>query len=133
MSQRFDMTPNLGVLLCLNYISKTKLKSIIFGMLCDEIEGYNYRVALIKKAARFPEFKLISSIPGVGQLNTALLMGFASNIECFENYKQFNAYPGIDLNRYQSGTLVKHDKINRCGNSSARTVEVEMIKSKLRN
>ncbi len=107
-------------------------------MLCDEIEGYNYRVALIKdqiikKAARFPEFKLISSIPGVGQLNTALLMGFASNIECFENYKQLNAYPGIDLNRYQSGTLVKHDKINRCGNSSARTVEVEMIKSMLRN
>ena len=60
-------------------------------------------------------------------------MGFAGNIERFENYKQLNAYLGIDLNRYQSGTLVKHDKINRRGNSFARTVEIEMIKSMLRN
>ena len=60
-------------------------------------------------------------------------MGFAGNIKRFENYKQLNAYLRIDLNRYQSGTLVKYDKINRCGNSSARTVEVEMIKGMLRN
>ena len=58
-------------------------------------------------------------------------MGFAGNIKPFENYKPLNAYLGIDLNRYQSGTLVKHDKINRRG--SARTVEVEMIKGMLRN
>ncbi|AWM74808.1 hypothetical protein DKL58_01830 [Lactobacillus kullabergensis] len=102
------------------------------------MEGYNQRVdlikdQLIKKAASFAEFKLISSIPGVGQLNTVLLMGLAGNIERFENYKQLNAYLGIDLNRCQSGTLVKHDKINRRDNSSARTVEVEMIKGMLRN
>lgn len=69
----------------------------------------------------------------MGQLNTVLLMGLAGNIERFENYKQLNAYLGIDLNRCQSGTLVKHDKINRRDNSSARTVEVEMIKGMLRN
>ena len=119
-------------------IAADSIEISIIGMLCDEIEGYNQRVALIKdqlikKADSFPEFKLISSIPGAGQLNTALLMGFAGNIERFENYKQLNAYLGIDLNRYQSGTLVKHDKINRRGNSFARTVEIEMIKSMLRN
>ncbi|MCT6866370.1 transposase [Lactobacillus rizhaonensis] len=76
----------------------------IIGMLCYEIECYNYRVALIKdqlikKSANFPEFKLISSIPGVGQLNTALLIEFAGNIERFKTYKQLNTYLGIDLNR----------------------------------
>ena len=119
-------------------IAANSIEISIIGMLWDEIEGYNQRVdlikdQLIKKAASFAEFKLISSIPGVGQLNTVLLMGLAGNIERFENYKQLNAYLGIDLNRCQSGTLVKHDKINRRDNSSARTVEVEMIKGMLRN
>ena len=64
-------------------IAADSIKISIVGMLCDEIEGYSQRVALskdqlIKKAASFPEFKLISSIPRAGQLNTALLMGFAS-------------------------------------------------------
>ncbi|WP_223902936.1 IS110 family transposase [Lactobacillus laiwuensis] len=64
-------------------IAADSIEISIIGMLCDEIEGYNQRVALIKdqlikKAASFPEFKLISSIPGARQLNTVLLMGFAS-------------------------------------------------------
>lgn len=64
-------------------IATDSIEISTIGMLCDEIEGYKHRVALIKdqlikKAASFPEFKLISSIPGAGQLNTALLMGFAS-------------------------------------------------------
>lgn len=60
-------------------------------------------------------------------------MESAGNIERFENYKQLNAHLGIDLNRYQSGTLAKHDKINPRGNSFVRIVEVEMIKSMPRN
>lgn len=41
-------------------IAADSIEISIIGMLCDEIEGYNQRVALIKKAASFPEFKLIS-------------------------------------------------------------------------
>ena len=48
-------------------------------------------------------FKFISSIPGAGQLNSALLLGFAGDISRFDNYKQLNVFLGLDLNRYQSG------------------------------
>ena len=49
-------------------IAADSIEISIIGMLCDEIEGYNIRVnlikdQLIKKAANFPEFKLIRSIP----------------------------------------------------------------------
>lgn len=95
----------------------------IIDMICDKFEENNHRIFLvkvqwIKKAAIFSEFKIICSIPWTGQLNTALLIGFAGNNCRFDNCKQ-----------YQSGTLTKLDKINRRGNKAARTVAIEMIQS----
>ena len=80
----------------------------IISEYCDEIENYNKEIAyiqnkLIKTAASLDNFKFISSIPGAGQLNSALLLGFAGDISRFDNYKQLNVFLGLDLNRYQSG------------------------------
>ena len=60
---------------------------------------------------------MISSIPGTRQLNSALLLDFAVDISRFDNYKQLNAFLGLDLNRYQSGKYDKADTINRRGSS----------------
>lgn len=111
---------------------------LLISNYCDEIEMYNMQIErdkkeLIRRASKLREFKLITSIPGVGQLNTALLLGFTGNFDRFPTYKQLNAYLGIDLNRYQSGKFEKQDKINRRGSSQARYVESNMIRSMLRN
>ena len=71
---------------------------------CDEIESYNKEIAyiqkwLIKRAIGLNDFKVISSIPGAGQLNSALLLGFTGDLTRFDNYKQLNAFLGLDLNR----------------------------------
>lgn len=79
------------------------------------------------------DFKVISSIPGAGQLNSALLLGFTGDFTRFDNYKQLNAFLGLDLNRYQSGKYIKSDTINRRGSSQGRAVETEMIRSMIRN
>ena len=110
----------------------------IISEYCDEIENYNKEIAyiqnkLIKTAASLDNFKFISSIPGAGQLNSALLLGFAGDISRFDNYKQLNAFLGLDLNRYQSGKYLKNDTINRRGSSQGRVVETDMIRSILRN
>ena len=110
----------------------------IISEYCDEIENYNKEIAyiqnkLIKTAASLDNFKFISSIPGAGQLNSALLLGFAGDISRFDNYKQLNAFLGLDLNRYQSGKYLKNDTINRRGSSQGRVVETDMIRSMLRN
>ncbi|MTV82647.1 IS110 family transposase [Secundilactobacillus folii] len=105
---------------------------------CDQIFDYNQRIddvskALIKLAQTLPEFRLISSIPGTGQKSTALLLGCVGNISRFTTYKQFNAFVGIDIRRYQSGASQKLDIINRRGRQDARKVLFEMIRSMLRN
>lgn len=105
---------------------------------CDEIEAYNHRIEnvkyqLVKQAAVKPEYPILCSIPGSGRLNSALLLGFVGNLNRFKSYKKLNAFVGIDLNRYQSGQSKKRDSINRRGNTSARLVEFEMVRSMLRN
>ncbi|WP_236253598.1 transposase [Lactobacillus ultunensis] len=74
---------------------------------CNEVENYNKEITyiqnrLIKIAVSLNNFKIISSIPGAGQLNSALLLGFTGDLARFDNYKQLNAFLGLDLNRYIS-------------------------------
>jgi len=105
---------------------------------CEEIQQYNQihdslKRQLIVYARTLPEFNLITSIPGAGEVSTALLLGFTGEIKRFSTYKQLNAYVGIDLRRVQSGGFKEADRINRRGQNSARYVLVEMIRSMLRN
>lgn len=119
-------------------IDVDSLEIPIIVQYCDEIEDYNHRIEnvkyeLIKRAAVKPEYSILCSIPGSGQLNLALLLGFVGNLNRFKTYKKLNAFVGIDLNRYQSSQNKKGDSINRRGNTNARLVEFEMIRSMLRN
>lgn len=105
---------------------------------CDEIEAYNNRLIkgkkeVIRRASKFKKFRIITSIPGTGQLSTALLLGFTGDLNRFSIYKQLNAFLEVDLNRYQSGKFEKRDKINRRGSSQGRYIESNMIRSMLRN
>ncbi|WP_156405848.1 transposase, partial [Lactobacillus amylovorus] len=88
-------------------VPANSLEIEIISEYCDEIESYNKEITyiqnkLIKTAVGLDDFKVISSIPGAGQLNSALLLGFTGDIARFDNYKQLNAFLGLDLNRYQS-------------------------------
>lgn len=100
-----------------------KLKYIILELKCE----------LVKQATNTREYSVICSIPGTGQINSALFLGFVGNLNRFSNYKQLNAFIGIDISRYHSGTINKKECINRRGNSYARLVEFEIIRSMLKN
>jgi transposase len=71
-------------------------------------------------ARRLPEFVLYTSFPGIGQQTAAQLMGELGDISRFDNSNQLNAYVGIDIRRYQSGTYLGQDHINKRGNPIAR-------------
>lgn len=71
-------------------------------------------------AQRLPEFVLYTSFPGIGQQTAAQLMGELGDISRFDNSNQLNAYVGIDIRRYQSGTYLGQDHINKRGNPIAR-------------
>nr|WP_238400322.1 IS110 family transposase [Staphylococcus pseudintermedius] len=59
---------------------------------------------MIDLAKNTTEFENIISIPGIGELTATLLIGELGNIREFKTNKQLNAFVGIDIKRYQSGT-----------------------------
>lgn len=69
-----------------------------------------------------PEFEIISSMPGIGEMTAAMLMGEIGDFTRFDTSNQLNAYVGIDLIRYQSGQYTRRDHINKRGNPKAREI-----------
>lgn len=88
---------------------------------------------MINLAKKEPEFKIINSIPGVGELSVAFLNGYVGDIRRFPTYKQMNAFVGIDLHRIQSGGLKKNDHINPREQKNARYIMFDMVRLMLRN
>ncbi|EQA5956628.1 transposase, partial [Staphylococcus pseudintermedius] len=77
--------------------------------LCDKLligieEMKEFDQEMIDLAKNTTEFENIISIPGIGELTAALLIGELGNIREFKTNKQLNAFVGIDIKRYQSGT-----------------------------
>lgn len=77
---------------------------------------------LIGMARELPEHELYSSIPGIGELTSALLIGELGDVRRFETSNQLNAFVGIDIRRYQSGNYLGKDHINKRGNPKGRKI-----------
>ncbi|KAA9391896.1 IS110 family transposase [Staphylococcus epidermidis] len=76
--------------------------------------------AMIQLAQQLDYFENIHSIPGIGKLSTAMIIGEIGDIKRFKSNKQLNAFVGIDIKRYQSGNTHCRDTINKRGNKKAR-------------
>lgn len=78
--------------------------------------------SLMELSKELEEFKILTSIPGIGDLTAMLIIGELGDIRSFSSHKELNAYIGIDIKRYQSGKTQYKDKINKRGNRRARAL-----------
>ncbi|HDJ2890071.1 TPA: IS110 family transposase [Staphylococcus aureus] len=76
--------------------------------------------SMIQLAQQLDCFESIHSIPGIGKLSAAMIIGEIGDITRFKSNKQLNAFVGIDIKRYQSGATHSRDTINKRGNKKAR-------------
>jgi len=87
---------------------------------------------LVTWAKTLPEFDVLTSFPGIGDQTAAELIGELGDIRRFTNNRKLNAYIGIDLNRYQSGTYTRPDHINKRGNAYARSILFFAVRNMIR-
>ncbi|MDZ7834724.1 MAG: IS110 family transposase [Alkalibacterium sp.] len=92
----------------------------------------NLRIQLIEQARLLEEFILYVSIPGIGELTSALLIGELGDIRRFTTPNQLNAFVGIDIRRYQSGKYIGKDHINKRGNPKGRKILYFTVKNMIR-
>jgi len=78
--------------------------------------------ALINEQARLSlDYNLLLSIPGVGEVTAATILGEIGDIVNFESPKQLIAYAGLDPSVYQSGSFrAKNTKVSKRGSHYLR-------------
>lgn len=78
--------------------------------------------AQIKEWAKLSlDFSLLLSIPGIGEITAATILGEIGNILRFETSKQLTAFAGLDPSVYQSGNFrTKNSKISKRGSHYLR-------------
>ncbi len=90
------------------------------------------KTKLITLSKQAKEFTHINSIPGIGELTAAQLIAELGDMSRFRNYKQINAYCGLEPSIYQSGKAYINGKISKSGNGFARKVLYTTILSIVR-
>jgi len=64
---------------------------------------------------------LICTIPGIGLLTAAIILGETNGFELIRNKRQLTSYAGLDVKEKQSGTSVKGvPRISKRGNKNLR-------------
>jgi transposase len=77
---------------------------------------------LISLGKQSKEYKYINSIPGIGEQSASQVIAELGDISRFRNYKQINAYCGLEPSIYQSGKAFYNGHITKSGNGLARKV-----------
>ena len=124
-----------------NIISGCSINSYITLFLLDTIKQLkllleiqnNIISKLIELAKQTPYFTIIRSIPGIGDLICARLIGEIGDISRFKKPEQINAFIGVDPIIDQSGIKDgKHLRISKKGNKIARSIFFLIVRSMVR-
>jgi len=105
-----------------NSSTLVRVKKQIVFLNKQELEIKAEIAALCKGDEKIKEtITLLSSIPGIGQLTAATVLGETNGFELIRNKRQLTSYAGLDVKEKQSGTSVKgKPKISKRGNKYLR-------------
>lgn len=97
------------------------LKSYITILKTFKKELTDMRALIVSRAGSLSEFPLLSSIPGVGEITAATILGEIGDISRFGSPKKLIAYAGLDPSVFQSGKFnAKNNKISKRGSHYLR-------------
>lgn len=118
-------------------LDKTMADSIdtILGILAREMRGLTKSIKDLNKAiedlvSTTPEYKCLTSIPGVGPVYAAGILAEIGQIERFPDQAQLAKYAGLTWKRKQSGNFESENtKLSQTGNRYFRYYLVEAANS----
>ena len=102
--------------------SMERMKKRILLLNKQEVEIKKEITILLNKDERIKAIvPIISSIPGVGLLTTAIVLAETNGFELIRNKRQLTSYAGLDVKEKLSGTSVKgKPRISKKGNKHLR-------------
>lgn len=76
---------------------------------------------IVQQPVLFPDYELLLSIPGIGRLTAAILIGEIGPMSRFDKAQQLAAYAGLTPQHRRSGSSIRgHTRISKRGNAHLR-------------
>lgn len=103
-------------------VNRTKKRIVLIDLQEKEIRG---EIAILIKGdkTRVEKMKIVSSIPGIGNLTAVTIIAETNGFELIKNKRQLVSYAGLDVREKISGTSVKSKpRISKRGNRNLRKV-----------
>lgn len=72
-----------------------------------------------------PEFEILKTIPGIGDITCAALKAYIFDIDRFKSSKHLVSYFGLSPSCYDSGDTIHHGRITKEGNKYVRNLLIE--------
>ncbi len=77
-------------------------------------------VRSVELLSGLPDYRLLTSIPGIGPINALTILAEAGDLRRFRHHRQFLKFCGMDLATVQSGMFRGQSKISKYGNARLR-------------
>ena len=77
-------------------------------------------VRAIELLSGHKDYQLLTSIPGIGPINTLTILAEAGDLRRFRHHRQFLKFCGMDLATYQSGMFRGQTKLSKYWNARLR-------------
>lgn len=112
----------------------TEEDELIIKSLIEEVETIDKKLSIIDKSIKEIMSEInspILSIPGIGLNLAATIIAEIGDIHRFSNPEKLIKFAGLDVNIYQSGTILKVGRIRKCGSSLLRyalTLSVQKLR-----
>jgi transposase len=103
-----------------NEVANLQQTITILRTLLSNYEQAKQRLITLGKQAK--EYEYINSIFGIGEQSASQIIAELGDLSRFSNYKQINAYCGLEPSVYQSGKAFYNGRITKSGNPFARKV-----------
>ena len=103
-----------------NEVSNLQQTITILKTLLSNYEQAKQRLISLGKQTK--EFKYVNSVFGIGEHSASQVIAELGDMSRFRNYKQINAYCGLEPSIYQSGKAFYNGRITKSGNPFARKV-----------
>lgn len=103
-----------------NEVANLQQTITVLRTLLSNHEQAKQRLIFLGKQTK--EYKYINSIFGIGEFSASQVIAELGDMSRFRNYKQINAYCGLEPSIYQSGKAFYNGRITKSGNPFARKV-----------
>ena len=97
----------------------------------EKIEALNKRIS--EEVVKYPDIKLISSIPGFAEYSSLLVYSEVGDFKRFPSPEKLAAYAGLVSSTYQSSSTLRRGKITKQGNSWLRWMLIECCSITIRH